>query len=350
MAHHQARCRGFCITVNNPLPEDEEAFNKFDSVYSVYQYEKGESGTIHLQGYLRFANAVALSTIKAGLSRAHIELAKGNDYQNKLYCTKEEGRVDGPWEYGTMAKPGKRTDLIVGCEAIDMGASVNELIVDNPNLLRSEAYLRRYKVLKYCKRDRNVGINIYVYIGPPGSGKTKKIYDDYKDSVYSAPVPTSQIWFDGYEGQKVIMLDEWPLVERSDLYEHLLKITDRYPYDVPIKGGFVPLGQSDIIISSNDMPGLWFQGRGLRALGRRVKEFWKFSLPFPSAPVQFFPLAPPRPLSPVVAEVAPVAPIFRARPYVVASREAAALLANRNASLVDEHDEERKHGEVDADL
>lgn len=46
-------------------------------------------------------------------ARAHIERSKGTVGQNKKYCTKEEGRISGPWEFGieNVAAQGKRNDL-----------------------------------------------------------------------------------------------------------------------------------------------------------------------------------------------------------------------------------------------
>jgi hypothetical protein len=44
-------------------------------------------------------------------ARVHVESANGSAEQNRVYCTKPEGRIAGPWEYGTMIGKGQRTDL-----------------------------------------------------------------------------------------------------------------------------------------------------------------------------------------------------------------------------------------------
>jgi len=83
--------------------------------YVVYQLERGLSGTNHLQGYCQFSSRKTLRQVKDLLQgpfpSSHLEKAKGSPEQNRKYCTKEESRVDGPWEFGTMSKPGKRNDI-----------------------------------------------------------------------------------------------------------------------------------------------------------------------------------------------------------------------------------------------
>lgn len=82
--------------------------------YLVFQLESGASGTKHLQGYCQCASRKSLAQIKQlfhEIPGAHWEVAKGSAKQNKTYCTKEESRLDGPWEHGTMSSAGKRNDI-----------------------------------------------------------------------------------------------------------------------------------------------------------------------------------------------------------------------------------------------
>lgn len=74
--------------------------------YLIIGKETGEDGTPHLQGYVRLRTKVRLSTMKQYLPRAHLEPAKGNDWQNKVYCSK-----DGDFqEWGIIPKAPKEKD------------------------------------------------------------------------------------------------------------------------------------------------------------------------------------------------------------------------------------------------
>lgn len=83
--------------------------------FIVFQLERGAAGTSHLQGYCQFSTRKSFNQVRTALSTAmagvHIEKAKGSPDQCKAYCTKEETRVSGPYEFGEMSKPGRRNDI-----------------------------------------------------------------------------------------------------------------------------------------------------------------------------------------------------------------------------------------------
>lgn len=55
----------------------------------IYGFEKGENGTPHIQGYVRFKNQKGFKALKKLLPTAHFEKAKGSDRDNFKYCSKE---------------------------------------------------------------------------------------------------------------------------------------------------------------------------------------------------------------------------------------------------------------------
>ena len=85
-----------------------------DIQFLVYQLEAGESGTPHLQGYVQLSKRKRLGQVKALLSpRIHAEVARGKPAANYEYCTKPDGRLEGPFEYGSMASgQGTRNDIV----------------------------------------------------------------------------------------------------------------------------------------------------------------------------------------------------------------------------------------------
>jgi hypothetical protein len=96
------QARKWCFTINNPSAADDpgEALRELgDRVrYAVWQKERGENGTPHFQGFVLFkGRGRRLQGMKDLFPRAHLEIAKGRCAENRKYCTKEEGRIEGPW-------------------------------------------------------------------------------------------------------------------------------------------------------------------------------------------------------------------------------------------------------------
>lgn len=86
-----ARSRNWFFTLNNYTALEIKEICKIDCKY-VFQEEKGEKGTPHLQGCLMFENAKSFRVIKKLLKRAHIERVK-NKLASIRYCAKVETRV-----------------------------------------------------------------------------------------------------------------------------------------------------------------------------------------------------------------------------------------------------------------
>ena len=105
--------RRWCFTINNPTAADDPAM--WDVSYCKWQKEQGAEGTEHYQGYVELAKAGRLSALKKINDRAHWEKCNGTQEQNIAYCSKEEGRLDGPWEKGEKKQQGKRSDLEAAC-------------------------------------------------------------------------------------------------------------------------------------------------------------------------------------------------------------------------------------------
>jgi len=119
----------------------------------VFQRESGEHGTHHVQGYAQFSTRRSFKQAKETLNQyfdgCHIEKAKGTPEQNRTYCTKEETRVAGPWEFGSISKPGKRNDLQDFIEAMPL--SDDEIFDRFPQILaRYPNFVRTAK--RKCRR------------------------------------------------------------------------------------------------------------------------------------------------------------------------------------------------------
>lgn len=108
--------RRWCFTINNP--DETIALTLGECItYCVWQLEEGENGTRHFQGYCELDRPQRFSYFRKldpNWFKGHFEKAKGSAEQCKLYCTKDDSRVAGPWEQGAISSgQGSRNDLKV---------------------------------------------------------------------------------------------------------------------------------------------------------------------------------------------------------------------------------------------
>lgn len=251
--------------------------------YFVGQRERGgQTGRLHWQCYIQLHRPCRARQVRQLLNCpwAWIKPARGSPQQCHAYCTKQESRVEGqePVISGTMVtSQGKRNDLSGVYDMIKDGAKLPDIVREH-----SETYMRYHagidRVLSMESQERASGgfrdIEVIVVIGPPGSGKTKWVYDNYAfGDIYSLTLGGTKVWWDGYHGHKVVLIDDFA----GNLpYRYLLRVTDRYPMQVEVKGGSVYLENTVVVFTSNLHWSDWYskveERKDIRALQRRISK------------------------------------------------------------------------------
>lgn len=253
------RSRAYCWTVNNPT-EDEilvpQSWEASTYTYLCYQLEEGTEGTRHLQGYTSFKNQMPFETFCSWFPRRpHVEKAMGTAKQNKAYCSKSEGRIEGPWEFGIMPEQGKRNDILAMKADLDSGASLRQISDDYTGLfLRYSRGIKEYQSLHHVPT--NTAKTIKCLWGSTGVGKTKYCWDTYPGAYWKSRDPCKEIqYWDGYDGEDTIIIDEFygwlP-------WDFLLRLTDRYPLRMGVRGSSVQCAATTIVFTSNKHPKDWY--------------------------------------------------------------------------------------------
>jgi len=115
--------KNLCITYYGPYTPPGELFPDFDMPaqyppyvkYCVGQKERcPTTERIHFQLYVEVDPRQRLSTLRRWLPRLHVENRNGTQARAIEYVTKEETRMEEPFEYGeksTIERAGQRTDL-----------------------------------------------------------------------------------------------------------------------------------------------------------------------------------------------------------------------------------------------
>ncbi|AGS36190.1 replication-associated protein [Circoviridae 5 LDMD-2013] len=260
----RVRAKRWCFTLNNPTDQEKDFMARLqlgelptasNMKLTYLCFGREAVSTPHLQGYLELEKKSSLSSMKTFLTRAHWEKAKGSPKEAADYCKK-----DGDYEeVGKLSVgQGYRTDLLNVKEVLDGGATVAELADSHFRLWVQ--YRRSFKAYVDLKATpRRWKTVVVVLWGDTGTGKTRFCHDQTGDrSMWTSG---DYKWFDGYDGQEVVLWDdyrgEYPI-------QQFLKLTDRYPMNVPIKGGFTNWKPKKIYITSNCCPSTWYKDVGSR--------------------------------------------------------------------------------------
>lgn len=262
--------RNYCFTLNN-YTDDELLFLELAEVkYLIFGYEVApETGTPHLQGYVELDRTMRHKALKEclGSDRYYLAARRGSQEEAIEYCKK-----GGDFrEFGEPAKRGRRSDLEAVSNAVLDGQNIYEVATEFP-----VQYIKYNRGIEKLRFITNVSpawrdISVTVITGAPGTGKTRRAYESDPDLYAVVPGHTG-VWWDGYDGQKTILLDDfygWMP------FHFLLRVLDGYKLQLEVKGGRTWAHWEHVFITSNKPPEEWYNAeRGLDfgALERRFTE------------------------------------------------------------------------------
>lgn len=263
MVTAQSQAKNWTITLNNYT--DADACLQYDTEqmsYLICGKEVGENGTPHLQGYVQLKKRLRFTQVSDMFPGAHLEVARGRPKQNQEYCSK-----DGNFhEHGVLkGGSGTRNDLNDIKKLIDEGCTRNDIREQHYS-----AYMRYNRQINQdiedCRADRDFATEVFILWGATGVGKSRWCAQSYPEAFWKTRGP----WWDGYEGQETVVVDEFygwiP-------FDFLLRLCDRYPMRVEVKGGTRKFVSRRIVFTSNKSPEEWYEGieeRYLAAFRRRI--------------------------------------------------------------------------------
>ena len=257
----------WCLTINNYEQECAE-FDDEQMQYLICGVEVGEKKTKHLQCYVQFKKKKRFTAVKKIWPTAHIELARGKPKQNVDYCSKE-GKSH---EHGECLNgQGTRSDLDDIKRLVDENCSLTEIRDHHyGSFIRYQKSIRSDREL--VRPHRTQPTELHIYWGATGTGKSKKCNDDFPQAYWK---PYGK-WWDDYDGQETVIIDEYygwlP-------FSVMLRLCDWTPLLVPRKGDHAKFTAKRIICTSNVHPDEWYPGidpEVKKALKRRITSCVEF--------------------------------------------------------------------------
>jgi len=170
---------------------------------------------------------------------------------------------------------GSRNDINEIYEYLKEGMSSSEIRDINPGM--------HAKYWKWIERTENdfkrkecnkfVGVTVDVMYGKAGTGKTSYVMQKHgSENVYKLEKGNGDnLWFDGYNGQKVLIIDDFYGWIK---YSKMLNLLDGYKMMLEVKGGVTYSNWEHVYVTSNDAPDKWYKQGLTPALNRRIDNVW----------------------------------------------------------------------------
>jgi len=281
-------------TWNNPKMTNEDFLKHLQDLeeqgflqYAIFQREKGEeNGTEHFQYFLNWKNARYFNWIKETLPYGcHFKPMYRNSTKTacRTYCSKPDTRISETfYEVGEFTEQGNRSDLAKIIGFLDDGVPLQSVRKQFP--VQCVMYAKQLKEYEQSliheqqeENFRELKIN-YIW-GATGTGKTKYLVDKYGyKNIYRVKFYDGRA-FDGYDNQKVLVLDEFrSLFKIADMLHFL----DGHPVDLPCRYHDRVACYTEVYIVSNiplsaqypnvqvSEPATW------QALMRRIQNVYNF--------------------------------------------------------------------------
>lgn len=268
----QKPSKSWVFTLNNPLPEEYDVLERWsvdDTIRRLIVSEEfGELGTLHWQGGVTFARAYRKSQLIKLLKRAYFDQAKVEDFH--LYCCKDESYVFFDVTNRKQGKEGANTKEII--DLVKSGASNVEIIDQHESAFHFQHALDKYRAsLRFTKR----GLNdpppevLWLY-GSTGIGKTRYAYEI--DAELDSISFSDSRFVLGYRGAPTVLIDDFRRGQYP--FSSLLRLLDRYPIQVDVKGSSVDWSPKRIIITCPYRPEDEFAGEdeSIDQLLRRITD------------------------------------------------------------------------------
>lgn len=240
--------------------------------YLLIAREMHQDGTPHLHALLRAkkkANIKNASFFDLAFFHGNYQTARDTDAVKEYIEKSDKEPLEiGVYESNKQSEVQKRAlaNKQILTEPLPKLVDKGEISIYSYKLLRESVMLYnldKLEVPEYMPK------KCYWIYGKTGIGKSRWVRTKFPGQFYEKP---QNKWWDGYTGQKVVLLDDYDL--KGDCLGHNLKIwADCYSFTAEIKGGTIRPVIEYFIITSQYLPkDIFCQGKDETKWDYEMKE------------------------------------------------------------------------------
>lgn len=210
--------------------------------YAIACLEHHEDGSCHNHLYVEFKKPFESRNERCfDLEGRHpnIEIIRTTPWKTVDYCKKE-----GDWiEYHPENAPRLNYDAMSRTEKYKFLQNNDPIELYDKCVISAESCMRMMKarefIQQYRQLTRTVKPIVLWFYGETGTGKTRTAMQIAEESGlrYWISSDPELKWFDGYNGQEYAIIDDFR--RQGIKFSWILRLTDRYPLLVQVKGGYV---------------------------------------------------------------------------------------------------------------
>jgi len=247
----------------------EENFASSKISFAICQLEQCPStGRIHIQAYFegpqRSFDAWRKLSIFGG-ETVWITAARGTAVDNIAYCSKDESCVGWRFRIGEPSNVGQgsRNDFKRIKTLIESDTRELAIWREDGNfgsMVRYNRVFTAYRNLLQRELGNVVARRVFVFWGPTGTGKTHAATHNFSMDIFHVPTAKgSGLYFDGYDGNEVLVIDEMHGSRMK--HDFLLCLCGDQPVSLPVHGGAVPLNRrtTHVVFTSDSHPFYWYE-------------------------------------------------------------------------------------------
>lgn len=282
--------KNWVFTINNYTDGDMERLNAIECEYVIYGKETGESGTPHLQGYIEMNDRQSRRQMSTLIPRAFLETRRGTQLQAVDYCKKQNDYVERGTPRPGAGRPKSTKNKLLPFLPDIKDKGLAEFAEHPEATFHLLKHAKEVMALTESPRCRNTKPLISWYWGPTGTGKTLRAFQEAESKGLTPYIKSGNgKWFDGYDGHEFVIFDDFR--DSHIEFGFLLRLLDRYPMRVELKGSSRQWKATRIVVTSPTPPEECYKNMQLidkydkiQQLLRRIDEVKEIKMEDPQTP------------------------------------------------------------------